>query len=352
MRRPASVCILGYGKIARDAHGPAWKRAERAGLAAVRRVVEPTASGCAAAARDFPHATVDCSDARTAFASDAGLGVDVIDVCTPGPLHVELVLGALSAGCHVLVEKPLAHTSAEVEEIIAAQQGAVVQVCQTMRLSAPVRAVLAARRAGTLGNVRRLQVIHHARHILSEAEWVTTTRPDGAIFENAIHFIDLAHAIVGSSVPITVEACRFQQTEHRPVLTGFDLLGTAEGGESITIDFRQDSLAHSALISSVYVCASGADAELRFYPDGFRLLSGVIDPLHDIAASTRRLGGLARRFLPGPKPNSAHDVLIGGLLHPDDPDSFRCGPQDVRPAVALAEELSRRWRDSLGQPCA
>ena len=45
----------------------------------------------------------------------------IVDVCTPPQTHVNLVLNALSNGCHVLVEKPVALTSQDVETIMAAQ---------------------------------------------------------------------------------------------------------------------------------------------------------------------------------------------------------------------------------------
>lgn len=345
MTSPPQITILGYGKIARDAHGPAWQRAAASGKAVVRTIYEPTASGCAAAATAFPQADVIRADARAAF--DAALVGDVVDVCTPGDLHHELVMGALGASCHVVVEKPLAHSAAEVEEIVAAQHGAVVQVCQTFRLANPVRQFRAAQAAGNLGRITRIQVIHHARHILSEAEWVTRTRPDGAIFENAIHFLDLVHFLLDVVAPLSIDAKRFQQAHHRAVLTGFEMFGSDDHGRLVTIDFLQDSLTHSSLISRVHVSATGADAELRFYPDGFRLLSGVVDPLHDLRADLGRLASLARRSLRFGNGIGPHDLLIDDLLQSrargGDPI---CGPASVLPGVATAEALGEAWAAS------
>jgi predicted dehydrogenase len=44
--------------------------------------------------------------------------VDLVDICTPTPLHPAQVIAALKAGRHVLCEKPLARTSAEIRKIL------------------------------------------------------------------------------------------------------------------------------------------------------------------------------------------------------------------------------------------
>jgi predicted dehydrogenase len=47
--------------------------------------------------------------------------LDVIDICTPPGVHLEQVLAALGAGKHVVCEKPLVGSLAEVDRIIAAE---------------------------------------------------------------------------------------------------------------------------------------------------------------------------------------------------------------------------------------
>ena len=48
--------------------------------------------------------------------------IDIIDICTPPMLHHPLVEAALAAGKHVICEKPLVGSLAEVDEIIAAEK--------------------------------------------------------------------------------------------------------------------------------------------------------------------------------------------------------------------------------------
>src|SRR6516162_3432772 len=50
--------------------------------------------------------------------------VELVDLCTPTPLHPEQSIAALKAGKHVLCEKPLGRTSAAVRQILAAAEKA------------------------------------------------------------------------------------------------------------------------------------------------------------------------------------------------------------------------------------
>jgi predicted dehydrogenase len=50
--------------------------------------------------------------------------LDIIDVCTPTPLHVQMVTRALAAGKHVLSEKPLARSIADGQRIAEAAAAA------------------------------------------------------------------------------------------------------------------------------------------------------------------------------------------------------------------------------------
>ena len=71
----------------------------------------------AAAARlrsEFPTAR-RYSDLPTCFAQES---VDVVHICTPPSTHAELARAAITARKHVLVEKPLAPTATEAEELV------------------------------------------------------------------------------------------------------------------------------------------------------------------------------------------------------------------------------------------
>lgn len=66
---------------------------------------------------------------------------DVVVVCNPTSLHLESALAAVRAGCHVLIEKPLAHRLDGCEELVveSARRERVVRVAHNLRFHPQLR---------------------------------------------------------------------------------------------------------------------------------------------------------------------------------------------------------------------
>jgi len=81
---------------------------------------------------------------------------DAVVIATPVATHFDLAMKALNAGKHVLVEKPMAGSVAEVDEIgrLAEKQHLVAMVGHTFLFNAAVRHVKKLIDAGELGNIR------------------------------------------------------------------------------------------------------------------------------------------------------------------------------------------------------
>ena len=60
----------------------------------------------------------------TAFDELLAMDIDIIDICTPPALHVAQASAALAADKHVICEKPIAGSLAEVDRLIAAERAA------------------------------------------------------------------------------------------------------------------------------------------------------------------------------------------------------------------------------------
>src|ERR1700756_639644 len=85
-----------------------------------------------------------------------GVGLDAVVVAAPVRHHHSLAKASLLAGKHTLIEKPMASTSAECEELIeiAEDKGLVLMVGHTFLYSAPVRKIVEIVQAGDIGEIR------------------------------------------------------------------------------------------------------------------------------------------------------------------------------------------------------
>ncbi len=86
----------------------------------------------------------------------SGANVDAIAVATSVKLHFPMAKASLLAGKHTLIEKPLACSTAECEELIAIarKQGLVLMVGHTFLYSAPVRKIKEIVDRGDIGEIR------------------------------------------------------------------------------------------------------------------------------------------------------------------------------------------------------
>ena len=85
-----------------------------------------------------------------------GIGLDAVVVATPVKKHFSLAKAALLAGKHTFIEKPMASSAAECEELIeiAKTNGLVLMVGHTFLYSAPVRKIFDIIQAGDIGDIR------------------------------------------------------------------------------------------------------------------------------------------------------------------------------------------------------
>ena len=117
--RPLGVAVIGYSFMGK-AHSNAWRNvgAFFPDCPAVRQQV---LVGRDAGAVKEAAGRYGWAEAATDWAAVIGRDdIDIVDICTPGDTHAEIALAALAAGKHVLVEKPLANTLAESEQMVAA----------------------------------------------------------------------------------------------------------------------------------------------------------------------------------------------------------------------------------------
>jgi UDP-N-acetyl-2-amino-2-deoxyglucuronate dehydrogenase len=130
---------------------------------------------------------------------------DVVHVCTPHHQHAQVAIDALDAGVAVLLEKPVAHTLAEADRVVAAARrnpGVKVGVCLQNRYNATTQAARALLESGTLGAVRggSATVLWHRDPAYYAARpWRGRVRDSGGgvLINQAIHTLDLMEWLLG-----------------------------------------------------------------------------------------------------------------------------------------------------------
>jgi len=146
----------------------------------------------------------------------AKLLVDIVVICTPNGLHASQAITAMQAGCHVLVEKPVALLVSEVDEMIAVSARAQRQLFTVMqnRFNQPVIAVKKAINNNQFGKIHSIQLtcFWNRPTAYYNDNWHGTKNLDGGIlFTQFSHFIDILLWLFG---PVKNTSAILQNAAH------------------------------------------------------------------------------------------------------------------------------------------
>lgn len=131
--------------------------------------------------------------------------VEVIDVCLPTPLHPQAGLGALQAGKHVIMEKPLALSLAEADTILAAAQrsGKFLMVAHVIRFWPEYVAIQKLVQSGRIGKPR-LATAYRLSNMPQWADWFRDPAAfGGAVLDMHIHDLDFMNLLFGRPLKAT-----------------------------------------------------------------------------------------------------------------------------------------------------
>lgn len=125
---------------------------------------------------------------------------ELVTVAVPTAMHFEVTMAALESGASVLVEKPIAATVAEAEQMVtrARQLGRVLSVGHIERFNPAVAELRRRVRAGELGRIYQIR----ARRC---GPYPTRIRDVGVVVDLASHDIDIARDLMGEN-PLTAYA--------------------------------------------------------------------------------------------------------------------------------------------------
>jgi predicted dehydrogenase len=131
--------------------------------------------------------------------------IDAVILSTPPSSHSMLGLRCIRAGKHLLVEKPLATTIDECEELVSA--AAEAQVCLatgfTLRQTPAARLAKRLLAQGAIGELDHIRAVHgHKGGKDFGPAWITdrSMTGGGTLMDNGIHMIDLARWFLGDVI--------------------------------------------------------------------------------------------------------------------------------------------------------
>lgn len=129
---------------------------------------------------------------------------EVVVILTPHPLHASIAITCLDAGCHVLVEKPLAVQVAEADAMIAAAERnqRLLGVVFQHRFRPEIRAAYQLIHEGQLGDIQHVELTASWTRTASyyrSATWRGTWKGEGGgvLMNQAPHNLDLLCHLVG-----------------------------------------------------------------------------------------------------------------------------------------------------------
>lgn len=201
--------------------------------------------------QDAERRAVMCGDSIVGLTDlDAALqaDVDVIDICLPPHMHAPVAIAALESGRHVICEKPLATSMAQVDAIGAAARKADKQVFPVFqyRFGQAFGQLNALRAAGLAGRPRAASLETHwnrgADYYATPWRGTWAGEQGGAVLGHAIHAHDLLSCFMAPIQQVTARLSTLVnpiETEDTAALV-FDLEGGATATSSITLGSATD----------------------------------------------------------------------------------------------------------------
>lgn len=194
--REISIGLVGSGFMARTYAECLRRRVTGARLAAVT-----VGSRAAQLAQDYGVVYVPNPAALVARPD-----IEAVVIATPETVHCEQTLQAAAAGKHILVEKPMAPTITQCDQMIDAceRAGVTLMVVQSQRyrgVHARARQALVQNQIGDLRQIRHwsVQPLHFARTLAERNPFTRDPHGSGLLMGWSVHCFDLVRWLAGSN---------------------------------------------------------------------------------------------------------------------------------------------------------
>ncbi len=196
--------------------------------------------------------------------------VDVVDVCVPNFAHREIILAAVKAGKHVIVDKPLARNALEAKEIAEAVIRAKLELGMVFNYRFVPALTLAHKMIaeGTLG------AIYHFNFDYLHSGYQNPNRPmswrlrsaqsgGGAILDLGSHIIDLARFLLGEFAEVKVTTKTY--ITERPATANSPKLERVDVDDAAWLHAKMQSGAQGTLFVTRFATGAVDDMNVHIY---------------------------------------------------------------------------------------
>lgn len=143
--------------------------------------------------------------------------VDIVDICTPTPTHLELVVKAAEAGKHILCEKPLGRTLQQCEQMIeaASKAGVTLMPAQVLRFFPEFKQARDLVLAGAVGTPVAIRTRRGGPYPRAANDWYADFEQSGGpILDMVIHDFDWLRWTFGEAERVFAKALTFKGLDH------------------------------------------------------------------------------------------------------------------------------------------
>ncbi len=146
--------------------------------------------------------------------------IDAVYVAVPNTLHASLASDALTAGKHVLLDKPFALSAVEAQQVAdtADASGKTLMLGMNQRFDANVQRAKQMFEAGTLGDVYHAKAFWRRRSGIPRiGSWFTNkaTSGGGALLDIGVHMLDTSLYVLGNFQPVSVSGATYTRFGQR-----------------------------------------------------------------------------------------------------------------------------------------
>jgi len=242
------VLVVGTGAIA-ELHIAALRANPRTRLAGVVDT-DPARAAAASHTNGGVRATTDLTEAL------AWPDVDGCVVCTPNASHAPIATAIAAAGKHLLIEKPMATTTADAAAVVDrfAAAGATLAIAHTHRVYDYSLAVKSALDAGAVGEPTLIRVSMLGGWIWGDWHaWVLDpNRSGGHALHNGVHLLDLVTWWMGARPESVYARGRRQTATELPIYDYLEMILRFPGDKvahcELSRAHRPGSLAHRDIL--------------------------------------------------------------------------------------------------------